>query len=115
MRHRARGYLVAMSDEAVDADRWQVDPRRADTEPDPNRKQVLAVVQILPLPCDEEDVASLISNLDHDTVRRALIELGRTRVRTRMEGSGDAARVVVTAVVHPQVWGVNRLGPPQSV
>jgi hypothetical protein len=83
-------------------DRWQVDPARADTERDPDRKQVLAVVQNLPLPCDEEDVAAVISNLDRGTVRRALVELGRTRLRTHMEGSGDAARVVVTAVVHRQ-------------
>ena len=85
-----------------DDDRWQVDPDRADTEPDPDRKQVLAVVQNLPLPCDDEDVAAVIGNLDRSTVRRALIGLGKNRLRTRLEGSGDDGRVVVTAVIHPE-------------
>ena len=83
-------------------DRWQVDPGRADTERDPDRKQVLAVVQNMPLPCDDADVAAVISNLDRGTVRRALIELGEERLRIRVKDTGDTARVVVTAVVHPQ-------------
>jgi len=82
--------------------RWHVDPDRADTETDPDRKQVLAVVQNMPLPCDDEDVAALIGNLDRSTVRRALVGLGQDRLATRLEGSGEDARVIVTAVVHPE-------------
>ena len=83
-------------------DRWQVDPHQADTETDPDRKQVLAVVQHMPLPCNEEDVAEVSGNLDPAAVRRALIRLGEDRLRIRLEGSGDDARVIVTAVIHPE-------------
>jgi len=83
-------------------DRWQVDPPQADTETDLDRKQVLAVVQNMPLPCNEEDVAAVTGNLDPATVRRALIGLGEDRLRIRLEGSGDDARVIVSAVIHPE-------------
>jgi len=82
--------------------RWEVDPHQANTETDPDRKQALAVVHNMPLPCTEEDVAAVTGNLNRATVRRALIGLGEDRLRIRLQRSGDDARVIVTAVIHPQ-------------
>ncbi len=81
-----------------DDERWQVDPAVVDTEDDPVRKQVLGVVQELALPCTDEDVASVATDLDPEAVRQALRDLAGRRLEVVEQDGG----LTVTAVLHPE-------------
>jgi len=63
----------------------------ADEETDPDRKQVLAVVERLELPCDEADLAPLVTNMDAQTLRQVLGELSQDRLVVDTDSTGRLA------------------------